>query len=360
MQVDGTTDKFNAAFLAYFPSRVTVHPGDTVDFHENWSGEPHTVTMGTLVEDGLKAAQAAGPNSPPPPAFAQLPTLLPQGPGDANQNAAQPCFLASGAPPADPNTPCTKDQQNQPEFNGTQTYFNSGWLPEGDTFSVKLASSTKPGTYHYYCNLHGPLMSGTIVVVGSDKSIPSADTANKAGAAEQAAIVGKLLGPYNDAKAGKFPLPGVTNVAGYGAQGVNNGSINEFILPTIQTKVGQKVNWTTIGFHTITFGKAPIQPGGFITKAPDGSVHLNPAFAAPTGFPPAPPPPGGPPSGGPPAVKTIDGGSYDGSTYKSTGLIQSDPGSGQLVAYDVTFTKPGTYSYVCLLHPRMGGTVQVT
>src|SRR5438270_6035092 len=75
VQVDGTSDKLNAAFLQFFPQRVTVHPGDTVDFHENWTGEPHTVTMGTLVEAGLKAAQAAGPNGATPPETAKLSTL---------------------------------------------------------------------------------------------------------------------------------------------------------------------------------------------------------------------------------------------------------------------------------------------
>ena len=54
VQVDNTTGKYNGSFLAYFPNDVTVHPGDTVDFHENWTGEPHTVTMGTLVDAGLK------------------------------------------------------------------------------------------------------------------------------------------------------------------------------------------------------------------------------------------------------------------------------------------------------------------
>src|SRR5438105_11307514 len=71
VQVDNTTDKFDAGFLAYFPKQVTVHPGDTVDFHENWTGDAHTVTMGTLVDQGLKAVQAAGPaaqQGPPPPA----------------------------------------------------------------------------------------------------------------------------------------------------------------------------------------------------------------------------------------------------------------------------------------------------
>ena len=32
----------------------------------------------------------------------------------------------------------------------------------------------------------------------------------------------------------------------------------------------------------------------------------------------------------------------------------------KLVAYTLTFTKAGTYSYVCLVHPNMGGVVQVT
>ena len=58
-------------------------------------------------------------------------------------------------------------------------------------------------------------------------------------------------------------------------------------------------------------------------------------------------------------MKTVDGGSYDGTAFKSTGFVESDPSS-QLVAYTLTFTKAGTYSYVCLVHPNMGGVVQVT
>src|SRR3954471_13922974 len=196
VQVDGTTDKFNAAFLEYFPKRVTVHPGDTVDFHENWTGEPHTVTMGTLVDAGLKAVAAIPKDqqqsAPPPAEFAKLPTLLPEGPGDAHQNAAQPCFLTTGEPPADPNTACSKDQQKATDFTGAQTYYNSGFLPEGDTYKVKLSSDIKPGTYSYYCNLHGPDMSGSIIVVGKDRSVPSADTTNKAAEAEKTAEVAKL------------------------------------------------------------------------------------------------------------------------------------------------------------------------
>ena len=157
VQVDNTTDKFNGAFLAYFPKAVTVRPGDTVEFKEHWSGEAHTVTMGSIVEPILQAA-LKNPNGPPPPGAEKLPTFFPEGQGDVHQNAVQPCFLATGEPPSDPATPCPKT--SQPAFNGGQTYYNSGFLPEGDTFKVKLSSDIKPGTYSYYCNLHGPEMSG--------------------------------------------------------------------------------------------------------------------------------------------------------------------------------------------------------
>ena len=358
VQVDGTSDKFNAAFLQFFPQRVTVHPGDTVDFHENWTGEPHTVTMGTLAEAGLKAAQAAGPNGETPPEMAKLPTLLPEGPGDANQNAAQPCYLTTGEPPSDTKTACSKDQQTQPDFTGAQTYYNSGFLPEGDTFKVKLSSDIKPGTYSYYCNLHGPEMSGSIVVVNKDRSIPSADTNDKAAEAEKTADIAKLLPAFTSAKAGQFPLPGVKNVAGYGSPDFQQGLINEMIPSEIDAKVGEKVTWTVVGPHTISFGNAPIEPGKYLTKAPDGAWHLNAQAFAPSNFPAAPPPPNGPPPSQPTLLPPINGGTYDGTGYKSTGVLVSFPPV--LMQASITFTKAGNYSYVCLIHPKMGGIVKVT
>lgn len=356
VQVDGTSDKFNAAFLQYFPKRVTVHPGDTVDFHENWTGEPHTVTMGTLVESALKAANAAGPNGPTPPELQKLPTLLPEGPGDVNQNAAQPCYLTTGEPPANPATACSKDQQSQPAFTGTQTYYNSGFLPGGDTYKVKLSSDIKPGTYSYYCNLHGPSMSGSIVVLNKDRDIPSADTNNKAASAEKTADVAKMTPAYAQAKTGQFPIPGVKYVAGYGSQDFQEGLINEMIPPEIDAKVGEKVTWTVVGPHTISFGKAPIEPGQYLTKAPDGAWHINAQAFMPAGFPQPPQSSGPPPSQ--PTVTPIDGGTYDGTGFKSTGVLASFPPA--LYSASLTFTKAGTYSYACLIHPKMGGIVKVT
>ena len=202
-------------------------------------------------------------------------------------------------------------------------------------------------------------MTGSIVVKNKDDKVPSASDVDKAAQSEKDALVSKLVGPYNDAKAGKFPLPGITNVVGYGAQDVQNASINEMIPATVKAKVGQKVAWTMIGFHTLSFGKTPIEPGKFLTKAPDGAWHLNEQAFAPVGFPPAPQGPNGPPAAGPPPVKTLDGGTYDGNAFKSSGGVGSDPESG-LLQYTVTFTKAGSYPFVCLVHPKMGGVVQVS
>ncbi|MBV8304767.1 MAG: hypothetical protein JOZ04_11190 [Acidimicrobiia bacterium] len=351
VQVDGSTDKFNGAFLAYFPNTVTVRPGDTVSFRENWTGEPHSVTLGTLADKDV------GTFKTNPNAQQTLPSLLP-GPGDFGQNAAQPCYLPSGAPPSNAATACPKAQQSQPDFDGTQTFYNSGFLPEGDTFSVKLSPNIKPGAYSYYCLLHGPMMSGTIVVKSKGSSLQPQSAVDNLGNAQRNALAAKALPAYTAAKAGQFPLPGIKNVAGYGDPSTPTVGINEFIPATIQAKVGQPVSWTMVGVHTISFGQAPIEPGKYYSRAPDGSWHLNPAAFAPTGFPPGPAPNPNAPPNGPPTVTPLNGGSYDGTSFKSTGALDSFPPS--LVAPSITFTKAGTYAYVCLIHPKMGGVVQVT
>ena len=87
------------------------------------------------------------------------------------------------------------------------------------------------------------------------------------------------------------------------------------------------------------------------------AVHLNPKAFGPadsSGLPPAYA--AFPPKATAPYV--LDGGAFNGTGYKNTGLVISIPPS--IVSYKVTFTKPGSYSYVCLLHPGMVGVVKVT
>jgi len=354
VNVDGQTDKFNGAFLAYFPNDVQVRPGDTVDFKEIWTGEPHSVTMGTLVEAGLAAQKAVPQGAPDAPGFAALPHMLPEGPGDANQNAAQPCFLESEKPPADAKTACPKSAQ--PAFNGRQSYYNSGFLPEGKMFSVKLADDVAPGQYHYYCNLHGADMSGTITVKAKGEAIPTQADVDTAAAQQRDDIVNKLLPLYENAKKGQGVV-GAKNLAGFATDGP--GLIDEFIPPVIDAKVGEKVTWAVLGPHTISFN-APTDAAPVLAVAPDGSVHLKPASMGPAGGPGVTPPQrtGPPPSGPPKLGKVTDGGRFDGTGFRSSGFVP--PGPPPALGYSLTFTKAGTYSYVCLVHPKMGGVVKVT
>jgi plastocyanin len=121
--------------------------------------------------------------------------------------------------------------------------------------------------------------------------------------------------------------------------------IDEFIPRTIRAKVNEKVTWTFVGPHTVSFNVPPYLPQFIISD--DGTVTFNPQAYQPVDSPPVPtfqegaPPP------------DIDGGRWDGSSFISSGLL----GEG---TYSLTFTKAGRYRYACLVHPRMVGEVVVS
>ncbi len=346
--VDNKTDVFNGAFLGYYPSTLEVHAGDTIDFKEMWSGEPHTVTMGSLVDDGL-AAQDKVKGDEPAPAYAKLPAFATDD-LKIDQTAAQPCFMTSGDPSSLKGKPCAKSEQ--PDFDGKQAYYNSGFLPEHKTFTVKLANSISPGKYRFYCNLHQFGMQGSFTVVSTDNETPTQDDVDKSAARELKKAVDKVKPAVDQARAGKSPFP--NNNAGFGVEGADSTAVNEFIPTNISAKVGEKVTWSVVGFHTIAFG-APADIGADTLIASDGTVSFNPKAFAPAGGPPAVAKPD--PNAKGISVNVVDAGPYDGTGFKSSGAGDSFPPN--LAGYSVTFTKAGRYTFVCLLHPGMAGAVEV-
>lgn len=97
-----------------------------------------------------------------------------------------------------------------------------------------------------------------------------------------------------------------------------------FFPSTVTVDAGDTVTWTypSAEPHTVTF------------------------LAAGQATPPPPSDPNNP--------KPAGGATYDGSTYTSSGFIAMG------YSYSLTFTKPGTYTYYCLIHqPEMAGTVVV-
>ncbi|MDQ4131923.1 MAG: hypothetical protein M3179_01670, partial [Actinomycetota bacterium] len=360
VDVDGNTSAYNGSFIAYFPSEVTVRQGDTVEFKSIWRGEPHTVTMGTLVDRGLAAADQNPDARDEPPDLAKVPALLTEPPEvSVNQSAGQRCFLTTGDPP--PSEACTETQQEQPDFDGAQTYYNSGFLADGDVFKVKLADDIAPGTYRYFCNLHRASQQGRITVVGAEGQRQTASQVKEAGEAQLNDMVAKVAPNAEALKTGTLPPivpapePG-TVISGSGSPEVPEALVNEFGPKDFSIPVGGTVTWKDVGPHTVSFN-SPVGPNDWITKMSDGMVQMKPEAFAPAGGPPVTPPePGTPPD---PANlwKITDGGSWDGTGSRSTGIIPSFPPT--LLGYKLTFTRAGTFNYICIFHPGMTGSIKV-
>ncbi len=389
VQVDYNHDEFATSMLENYPRRVQVRPGDTVEFRQTWTGEPHSVTMGTLVDEKIgplidlfNEVESTGefPEGEPEE-FEAFDAALPYALGDDGmvQNAAQPCYVDqeefTGTYPGDETTPCPEVEQ--PVFDGRQAIYNSGVIPyegvDGNTFRVTLANDIPTGTYTYYCNVHGPLQYGQIEVVAGGSEIPSQAEVARQALEEQRAVIAPMARNFDAAtdgeaveggdpeslftiEAGGANLVGVPTPFFEGNRFIH-GIVNEFVPRSVEAKVGEKVTWTFTGGHTLSFNVPEYFP--IFTVADDGTTTFNPQAEDPVGWP-GPPPSGPPPQaedgggGGPPPPVNIDAGTWDGTGFRSTGLALSDQDT-----FSVTFTRPGTYAYACLIHPKMVGTLVV-
>ena len=364
--VDATHDEFVTSMIGFFPETVTVHPGDTVRFRQAWTGEAHSVTFGTLFNDALGRIRARLARSPRPTfedvaddvgVLARLPAILGR-PGEefrVNQNGAQPCYLASGPPPADPDTRCRR--RAQPRFDGRHAYYSSGFIPfegdRGNVFEVPLSDDIAPGEYHFYCTLHGPGQSGTVRVVPERDPIPSQSEVDRAARASTETQFARPLAEAMRA-AGPRPLVGVDSppeIRTWGGLEHQrhlehlHGSANEFIPRSVTASVGKPVIWTFTGRHTISFNVPRYFP--IFEVKDDGEVRLDPRAHVPIGWPGRPAAPSDP--------VTVDAGAWDGEGFRSSGL---DWRNGD--RFVVTFTRAGTYKMACLIHPAMVGEVVVS
>jgi plastocyanin len=117
-------------------------------------------------------------------------------------------------------------------------------------------------------------------------------------------------------------------------------TVNAFFPEVLRIHVGDTVlfNQNSFEIHTVTFLAGGPMPDLLVPfpLGPDGALMLNPMVAFPT-----------PPSSG-----------YDGSSYANSGVMSLDPG--QPTQFSLTFTKAGTYEYVCVVHGvSMSGKIEV-
>jgi plastocyanin len=260
----------------FLPGDVTIDAGDTVRWAA-WSAEIHTVT-----------------------------------------------FFKNGAPqeelaPFNPADPLQTTPQGGSTF-APNTYFNSGLIttvPAGGDFGPFPPGTPhftsygltfpSPGTYTYYCLVHGIMMVGVVHVQPSGTPYPytQAQYDNRARIARAGInVLGYRLWMNLRSRA--------TNHRVFTGDDDGTAMLMRFVRRTVVVHRGQSVVFKNIGMgapHTVTFGDEPAPPGLF---GPSGDpTH------------------------------------YRGGDLNS-GIIE--PGG----RFKVTFQKAGVFHYVCALHDFMG------
>lgn len=282
--------------------------------------------------------------------------------GELSQNLGQPCFLDEGGPPEDPATACAKADQEQPAFTGRQSYFNSGVIRyEGErsnTFRVQIASDAKTGSFLFYCAIHGFGQRSAVEIVDAAADVPTQSQINtevRAATSNETKVLGEIFRDAEDDLT--VELPGFDEpLQGpfAGLPGEDHTGINEFVPRQLAAKVGDPITWKMMGAdHTISFNVPKYFP--IMEFLDDGTVRINPKMrpAAGDAVPYEPPEES---EGEDVATRRHDGGTFDGDGFWSSGLISSHG----LLEYTLRISKPGTFSYACLLHPQMIGDIKVT
>jgi plastocyanin len=393
--VDFRHDEFAGAFLQYYPEHLKVRPGDTVQFRQAWTGEPHSVTFGKFVDDFIElfplveqypSVPAAREGGVAEDVLARVSEAYAKLPAMADvfvtvPAAAEPCFVEDGADApvirdvdtdaVDVDAECPTRGDKQPAFNGRQALYNSGFIPysgpRGNTFTVPIAEGATPGTYRYFCNYHFIFMSGSVEVVEPGEDIPSQAEVSRQARKELEADAAKALQRARETEQRKVgdkirytsegPEGEVVHevalpLAGRSIDDETPVIINEFFPRKLSAKVNQEVTWSFDGsLHTVSFNVPKYFP--IFTVADSGRVRWDPkAWQAvgwdldfePRSF--------GPQDSEP---VTLDAGKWDGKGgFHSSGALL--PGD----TFSVTFTKAGTYPFACVLHPQMVGTLTVT
>lgn len=296
---DGTV-----AGQAFLPGGITVLVGDSVTFSIT-SDEPHTITFG-------------------------------DGPADA----APPFWPVAGftAPAADAPPPYDLGTAT---YSGTE-FLNTGILA-GKTSSATVEFTTA-GTFPFFCAIH-PGMAGQVTVVDSGTATTQAE-ADAAGAATRDLLLGQVdqmradrlaaASTTDNADGSKtfnvFTDGGTGTAAPMPGGGTGFLELLEFTPPTIEISAGDTVSWSASAPHSVTFIPEGVDPATVFTNE-------QAAFAP------------------------IGGATYDGTAPASSGvlLFPIDPSTPPATGYSLTFTKPGTYPFFCVLHSDLGqvGTVVV-
>ncbi len=225
--------------------------------------------------------------------------------------------------------------------------------PLNDTFTVTFDT---PGVYEYVCQIHPFSMRGTVVVeAASAPDVPSQAEIDVQAEAELASLLDQIETIKTEAAKTLTEAPGpagttIWRVQAGGISRDNRVELLEFLPKDIVIKEGDTIVWTSPAFHNIAFHPGRMHPEWVIPKPQEQGppvLVINPEVAFPAR----------------PAA------AFDGTGYWSAGLIGigAYPASNGLRSltggsnFIMTFSKAGTYKYMCAFHREFGmeGTVTV-
>jgi plastocyanin len=304
---------YNPDINAFFNKKTTINVGDTVSFQFRGF---HTVDL---------------PGSTGKP----LPLILP-GTGTvtgATDAAGAPFWFNNIVPPLGFN-PALGPRSKGKTYNG-KARLDSG-LPAGTAapkpFNVKF---TKPGTYRFFCDVH-PGMVGTVVVKPAGKAIPSAKQ-------DAAATTAQVTTEIKEAKkVAKTPLPADTVSLGQtGPGGLELFTMFPASLTVpANTTVTFQISKDSFETHTATFGPVP-----YLTSL--ANSFTSPSISPIAAYPSAPP------------GTITESPTAHGNGFANVGALDQIPATPLPSSGKIDFTTPGTYQFVCLIHPFMHGTIIV-
>jgi plastocyanin len=203
-------------------------------------------------------------------------------------------------------------------------YTNSGILNKGQTFSLTFP---KQGTFPFLCVVH-PGMVGTVQVLAPGVHVPDQKQLDYEATQRLSADVAKGEAAAAAARPGRNEVINVPSVG--------QVDIMRFLPTRLSVGVGETVTFKndTPVPHTVTFTSGQAAPA-----LTDAMGVLNPGVL----FPARPSP------------------NYEGTGYYNSGFLGTGPEATAGTTFSLTFTKPGTYSYICVLHADQGmaGVIQV-
>lgn len=234
----------------------------------------------------------------------------------------------SGAPAPSPLSPQAAQPAGGSTYDGTGIV-SSGIVPPVPGHNTYTLTFTASGTYAYRCLLH-PGMFGTVIVQPAGASYPTNQSQyDEIGAiSSQRDLAGGISAMTTTMSTTSKNADGSTDHTVNTGTSAGRASVMRFLPGVMTITAGDTVTWTNPDMmdpHTVTF-------------APDGKYPEFPSAQALT------------PAGGP---------TYDGTTFTNSGLIMplgtpAISGIPTRTSYTLKFTKPGTYTYHCLIHDANG------